>query len=39
MARIMTIPPNVKYIEDFSKTQENARNQNKGFWKDFDQWE
>lgn len=31
-ARVATIPPNVKYVDDFTKIQEEARKNNKGFW-------
>lgn len=31
-ARVATIPPNVKYVNDFTKIQEEARKNNKGFW-------
>lgn len=30
--QIATYPPNVKYIDDFTKIQEEARKNNKGFW-------
>lgn len=33
MAKLMTIPPNVKYVDVFKKTQEEARKAKKGFWK------
>lgn len=31
-ARVATYPPNVKYVDDFTKIQEEARKNNKGFW-------
>lgn len=31
-AKIATYPPNVKYVEDFTKIQEEARKNKKGFW-------
>jgi endonuclease YncB( thermonuclease family) len=31
-ARVATYPPNVKYVNDFIKIQEEARKNNKGFW-------
>ncbi len=31
-ARVATYPPNVKYVDDFIKAQEEARKNNKGFW-------
>lgn len=31
-ARLATYPPNVKYLDDFTKIQEEARKNNKGFW-------
>lgn len=31
-ARVATYPPNVKYVEDFTKIQKKAINSNKGFW-------
>ncbi|NLK45021.1 MAG: hypothetical protein GX300_11590 [Tissierellia bacterium] len=33
-ARLATYPPNVKYVEEFTKIQEEARKNNKGFWYD-----
>lgn len=35
-ARIATFPPNVKYVDQFKKDQEEARSGNKGLWKDYD---
>ncbi|MCR8633602.1 thermonuclease family protein [Paenibacillus radicis (ex Xue et al. 2023)] len=35
-ARIATFPPNVKYVDLFKKDQEEARNKQKGLWKDYD---
>ena len=32
MQEISTYPPNVKYVDDFVKIQEQARENNKGFW-------
>lgn len=32
-ARIATFPPNVKYVEEFTKIQKRAINSKKGFWK------
>lgn len=32
MARIMTVPPNVKYAEDFKQLQKEAARSKKGFW-------
>lgn len=31
-AKIATYPPNVKYVDDFTKIQEEARNNKKGLW-------
>jgi micrococcal nuclease len=31
-AMVMTVPPNVKYAEDFVKLQRQARENNKGLW-------
>jgi len=31
-AKIMTIPPNIRYAEDFLELQEQARRENKGLW-------
>lgn len=31
-AQIATFPPNVKYVDDFTKIQEEARKNNKGLW-------
>ncbi len=31
-AQIATYPPNVKYVDDFTKIQKEARESNKGFW-------
>lgn len=31
-AQIATYPPNVKYVDDFTKIQEEARENNKGLW-------
>ena len=31
-AQIMTIPPNVKYAEEFLKLQQEARRENRGLW-------
>lgn len=33
-AQIATYPPNVKYVDDFTKVQKEARENNKGFWSD-----
>lgn len=38
-ARMMTIQPNVKYVDDFKEIQKNARENEVGFWKDFDVWQ
>ncbi len=35
MAKIMTIQPNVKYVELFKQTQETARENGAGFWADY----
>jgi micrococcal nuclease len=35
-ARIATFPPNVKYVDKFKKDQEDARQKQKGLWKDYD---
>lgn len=32
-AKIATYPPNVRYVEDFTQQQTQARNNKKGFWK------
>lgn len=32
-AKVATYPPNVKYVNDFTKLQEQARNSKKGFWR------
>lgn len=32
-ARLSTFPPNVKYVDDFTKIQTKSREGNKGFWK------
>lgn len=34
MAQLMTIQPNVEYVEEFTKAQESAREASIGFWKD-----
>lgn len=31
-AQVSTYPPNVKYVDEFTKIQENARNNKKGMW-------
>lgn len=31
-AQVATYPPNVKYVDEFTKVQEGARKNNKGFW-------
>lgn len=31
-AKISTYPPNVKYVDDFTRIQKTARENNKGFW-------
>lgn len=31
-AKVATYPPNVRYVDDFTKLQEQARNNKKGFW-------
>lgn len=36
-ARMATFPPNVKYADLFKKDQEEARNMQKGLWKNYDQ--
>lgn len=28
----MTVPPNVRFAEDFAKLQQEARENNRGFW-------
>jgi micrococcal nuclease len=33
-AQMLTIPPNVKYVELFQELQEEARENNRGLWKD-----
>lgn len=38
-ARLMTIQPNVKYVDEFTKAQTIARENKAGFWDGFDQWE
>ena len=35
-ARIYTFPPNVKYVEQFKKDQEEARKQKKGLWSNYE---
>lgn len=35
-ARIATFPPNVKYVDKFKKDQEDARQKQKGLWKEYD---
>ena len=37
-ARLMTIQPNVKYVNTFTKIQAKAREDKVGFWDGFDQW-
>lgn len=32
-AQIATYPPNVRYVDDFTQLQTQARNNKKGFWK------
>ena len=32
LAQIATYPPNVKYVDEFTKIQEEARENKKGFW-------
>lgn len=34
LARVATYPPNVKYVEDFTKIQKQARENKKGMWQD-----
>jgi micrococcal nuclease len=34
-ARLSTFPPNVKYVDRFTKAQELARKQGSGIWKDY----
>ncbi|MCE7057573.1 thermonuclease family protein [Algoriphagus sp. AGSA1] len=34
LARLATYPPNVRYVEDFTKVQEKARVNGKGLWND-----
>ena len=38
-ARMMTIQPNVKYVDMFEKTQKEARKNKVGFWDGFETWE
>ena len=33
-AKVATYPPNVKYVEDFTKIQKEARENKKGMWQD-----
>lgn len=35
-AMVMTVPPNVKYAEEFIRLQQEARENNKGLWKQTD---
>lgn len=34
-ARVMTVPPNVRYEDVFLKIQKQARKEQRGFWKDY----
>lgn len=34
-AQLDTVPPNVKYVNDFKEIQKEARDNNKGFWGEF----
>lgn len=34
LARVATYPPNVKYVDDFTKIQKQARENKKGMWQD-----
>lgn len=34
LAKVATYPPNVKYVEDFTKIQKEARENKKGMWQD-----
>lgn len=36
-ARVMTIPPNIRYSADFMRLQRKARRQNKGMWHNQDE--
>lgn len=38
-ARLMTIQPNVKYVDEFTAIQKTARENQIGFWENFDQWQ
>ena len=38
-ARLMTIQPNVKYVDEFKSIQQTARENKVGFWDGFTQWE
>lgn len=38
-ARLMTVQPNVKYVDDFTEIQKIARENKKGFWSSFEQWQ
>jgi micrococcal nuclease len=35
-ARMATFPPNVKYVDQFAKDQEDARSKGKGLWKNYE---
>lgn len=37
-ARMMTVQPNVKYVDEFKAIQTTARENKVGFWKDFELW-
>lgn len=34
LAKVATYPPNIKYVEDFTKIQKEARENKKGMWQD-----
>lgn len=38
-ARLMTIQPNVKYVDEFKEIQKRAQENKAGFWDGFDQWQ
>ena len=38
-ARMMTIQPNVKYVDDFKEIQKTARENKVGFWDGFETWQ
>ncbi|WP_300409071.1 cell wall-binding repeat-containing protein [Lagierella sp.] len=35
-AKVMAIPPNIKYVTEFRKLEKQAKDQNIGVWKDYD---